>query len=139
MCENFDEIFICGLPTSIKSLGIDWAFLRPIKRGFFSKNITELTIFNKRSRNFEYKISKEDFPQNLTHLTFYGDFNHPIGAGVLPQNLTHLTMYWDRFNQPIGVGVLPPNLKHLELGTGYQHIFREGELPQTLENLILAN
>ena len=114
LCENFDEIFIYGLPTSIKSLAIDWTFLRPIKRGFFSKNITQLTIFNERSRNFEYKISKEDFPQNLTHLTFFGDFNHPIGAGVLPQNLTHLTMHSDRFNHPIGVGVLPSSLTNLE-------------------------
>ena len=135
--ESFEQIFTDGLGSlclGITHLTIEWNFSRPIFKGFFSSSITHLNVTNCWSDNFEYKISKEDFPPNLTHLTLGDDFNHPISFGVLPSNLTHLSFNWN-FNQPIEKGVLPSNLTHLSFGWKFNQPIEKGVLPTSLKYL----
>ena len=136
--EYFQMMFTDGLESlslGITHLTFMYHFYIPIYKGFFSKSITHLEIFNCWENNSERKISKQDFPPNLKHLTFYDDINYHIGVDVLPSSLTHLSINSCLFNQPIGLGVLPVGLTHLDVGWGFNQPIEVGVLPQSLKHL----
>ncbi|KAK5576296.1 hypothetical protein RB653_007437 [Dictyostelium firmibasis] len=112
-----------------------------------------------KERKFENEHSLEDFPQSnirylylneeydlfynkmippsVTSIHFGWYFEGEINKGMIGDNVTSLSFSGPFFNEELSDIWLPKYLIHLKLDIGFQRDIKKGQLPNTLESLLL--
>uniref|UniRef100_A0A6C0C9X5 F-box domain-containing protein n=1 Tax=viral metagenome TaxID=1070528 RepID=A0A6C0C9X5_9ZZZZ len=77
------------------------------------------------------KLKMDDFPLNITHLTFGGIFNQPMCKNI--PLVTHLTL-GGCFNRSITTNI-PRSVTHLKFGFHFNQIIKKGDIPSSVIHL----
>lgn len=87
--------------------------------------------------NDDFHLRSGSILQNLTHVHLYGLAKRTFTSEEWPSQITHLS-FGHQFNHSIETVSLPTKLEYLGFGSGYRHPIEHLNLPQTLEMLVVG-